>query len=89
MGWSTLTASLDLGTDRNGWGFGGTGKKSHNRQFDNYGEAFGKNDVINCLLDLDKGEVRFMKNGVDLGVAFTGVNPKQPVFPAVVLKVIY
>lgn len=87
VGWSTLTASLDLGTDRNGWGFGGTGKKSHNRQFDSYGEAFGKSDIINCLLDLDKGEVRFMKNGVDLGVAFTGVNPKQPVFPAVVLKV--
>ncbi|KAL1502170.1 hypothetical protein ABEB36_007355 [Hypothenemus hampei] len=86
VGWSTLNASLDLGTDKFGWGYGGTGKKSNNRQFDNYGEAFGKNDVITCLLDLEKGEVKFLKNGVDLGVAFTGINKNQPVFPAVVLK---
>ncbi|XP_050296247.1 ATP-dependent RNA helicase Ddx1 [Anthonomus grandis grandis] len=86
VGWSTLKASLDLGTDRFGWGFGGTGKKSHNKQFTDYGEAFGKNDVITCLVDFDKGEIKFMKNGVDFGVAFTNVNPKEPIFPAVVLK---
>ena len=39
MGWSTQAASLDLGTDKHGFGFGGTGKKSHNRQFDAYGEV--------------------------------------------------
>ena len=33
-GWSTQAASLDLGTDKNGLGFGATAKKSHNRQFD-------------------------------------------------------
>ncbi len=38
VGWSCPTASLDLGTDRLGFGFGGTGKKSHQRQFDVYGE---------------------------------------------------
>lgn len=37
VGWSTAAASLDLGTDRQGWGYGGTGKKSHNRQFDGCG----------------------------------------------------
>lgn len=36
VGWSTQQANLDLGTDRFGYGFGGTGKK----QFDDYGEAF-------------------------------------------------
>ncbi|XP_076269048.1 ATP-dependent RNA helicase Ddx1 [Rhynchophorus ferrugineus] len=86
VGWSTLTASLDLGTDKFGYGFGGTGKKSNNRQFDNYGEAFGKNDTITCLLDMDKGEIRFRKNGVDLGVAFSRVSTDKPLFPAVVLK---
>lgn len=39
VGWSTLKASLDLGTDRQGFGFGGTGKKSFGKQFDNYGEV--------------------------------------------------
>ena len=42
VGFSTLSASLDLGTCQYGYGFGGTGKKSNNKQFDNYGEAFGK-----------------------------------------------
>lgn len=39
VGWSTERALLDLGTDREGFGFGGTGKKSHGKQFDNYGEV--------------------------------------------------
>jgi len=39
VGWSTLKASLDLGTDKEGYGFGGTGKKSFGRQFDTYGEV--------------------------------------------------
>lgn len=88
VGWSTQSASLDLGTDRFSFGFGGTGKKSHNRQFDDYGEAFGKNDVITCLLDLERNEISYLKNGVNLGVAFRiNDNLKNEAFyPAVVLK---
>ncbi|XP_072387719.1 ATP-dependent RNA helicase Ddx1 [Diabrotica undecimpunctata] len=88
VGWSTLTANLDLGTDRLGFGFGGTGKKSNNKQFDNYGEPFGKSDVITCLLDADSGEIKFLKNGVNLGTAFKADKQviSQGMFPAVVLK---
>lgn len=39
-------ARLDLGTDRLGYGYGGTGKKSNAKQFDDYGSAYGMNDVI-------------------------------------------
>jgi ATP-dependent RNA helicase DDX1 len=46
-------------------------------------------DVIGCYLDLGAGEIKFSKNGVDLGKAFT--IPQQlksaAFFPAVVLKV--
>lgn len=45
-------------------------------------------DVIGCLLDLTNGEIRFTKNGVDLGQAFK-LNAQQKslsYFPAVVLK---
>lgn len=46
-------------------------------------------DVIGCYLDLDSGEIKFSKNGVDLGKAFT--IPQQlkssAFYPAVVLKV--
>ncbi|KAL0277879.1 UNVERIFIED_CONTAM: hypothetical protein PYX00_005003 [Menopon gallinae] len=88
VGWSTAQASLDLGTDKYGFGFGGTGKKSNNKQFDNYGEAFGMSDVIGCYLNLDDSEIKFTKNGVDLGLAFKipGNLKDGPFFPAVVLK---
>jgi ATP-dependent RNA helicase DDX1 len=46
-------------------------------------------DVIGCYLDLGSGEIKFSKNGDDLGKAFT--IPQQlksaAFFPAVVLKV--
>lgn len=88
VGWSTLAASLDLGTDRQGFGFGGTGKKSFGKQFDSYGEPFGMHDVIGCYLDLDAGTIKFSKNGVDLGEAFQIPQnlKRSPFFPAVVLK---
>lgn len=82
-------ASLDLGTDKHGFGFGGTGKKSNDRQFISYGEAFGMKDVIGCMLDLDSCKMSFSKNGKDLGVAFNIPNSviRTPLFPAVCLKV--
>ncbi|XP_076629609.1 ATP-dependent RNA helicase Ddx1 [Colletes latitarsis] len=88
VGWSTSQASLDLGTDKFGFGFGGTGKKSNARQFDNYGEAFGMHNVIGCYLDLSKGEISFSKDGVHLGTAFTlnAQQKSQTFYPAVVLK---
>lgn len=55
---------MDLGTDRYGFGYGGTGKKSHNRQFDTYGEEFKLNDTIGCYIDLEENFlVGFTKNG--------------------------
>lgn len=89
VGWATSEASLDLGTCPKSFGFGGTGKKSNNRQFDDYGEPFGKKDVIGCYLDMDAMYVAFTKNGRDLGVAFhidQNAFRGKPFFPAVVLK---
>lgn len=88
LGWSTTQAALDLGTCKYGFGFGGTGKKSNSRQFEDYGEPFGKSDVIGCCLDLDRGVVNFLKNGIDLGVAFQVPQFMQndSFYPAVVLK---
>ena len=42
VGWSTDDATLQLGEDKNSFGFGGTGKKSVNRKFANYGRRFEK-----------------------------------------------
>ncbi|XP_067098227.1 ATP-dependent RNA helicase DDX1 [Osmerus mordax] len=88
VGWSTSPASLDLGTDKYSFGFGGTGKKSHNKQFDSYGDEFTMHDTIGCYLDLDNGHLSFSKNGTDLGLAFE-IPPhlsNQPFFASCVLK---
>ena len=63
VGWSTVAASYDLGTDAKGVGYGGTAKKSHARSFEAYGETYGKGDVVGCWLDLDGGRRGFSKNG--------------------------
>ena len=54
VGWSTANASLELGVDKHGFGFGGTGKKSFAKQFDAYGEPFGLKDIVGCFIDLDE-----------------------------------
>lgn len=88
IGWSTEKAALDLGTCKFGFGFGGTGKKSNCRQFDDYGEPFGLHDVIGCYLDLDNMSMSYTKNGIDLGKAFSIRNDLKNAnfYPAVVLK---
>ena len=47
------------------------------------------NDTIGCYLDLQKGEIRWSKNGIDLGKAYDipGHLRKEHFFAAVVLKV--
>ena len=87
VGWSTANASLNLGTDEGGFGYGGTGKKSNKGSFDSYGETFGLNDVIGTIIDWPSRTISFSKNGVDLGVGFTiSSRITGPLFPAVVLK---
>lgn len=88
VGWSTAKAALDLGTDKYGFGFGGTGKKSHNKQFDSYGEEFTMHDTIGCYLDLDNGHLLFSKNGKELGLAFEipAHLKNEPFYTACVLK---
>lgn len=54
FGWSTQRADYNLGTDCHGYGFGGTGMKSNAGQFEQYGEAFSKGDVVGCRLNLHK-----------------------------------
>jgi ATP-dependent RNA helicase DDX1 len=64
LGFSFLNASLDgLGTDASSWGYGGTGKKSHNKKFEDYGTKFGKGDVVTCMLNLETMGISYALNG--------------------------
>lgn len=42
VGWSTKSATLDVGSSVGSFGYGGTGKKSTARQFEDYGQPFGQ-----------------------------------------------
>lgn len=90
VGWSFSDASLDLGTDPFGYGYGGAGKKSNRRQFTDYGLTYGeKFDIIGCILDLNTCELSFTKNGRNLGVAFK-ISPQQlesrEIYPSICVK---
>ncbi|KAL3905772.1 MAG: hypothetical protein SGPRY_010797, partial [Prymnesium sp.] len=88
LGWSTLAAKLQLGTDPHGFGFGGTGKKSYSNQFDPYGETFGEGDILGTVIDRPRGIISFVKNGKPLGEAFQIPSRMQgqALFPAICLK---
>ncbi|THD26896.1 SPRY domain containing protein [Fasciola hepatica] len=96
VGWSLDGASLDLGLDAFGYGFGADrdgfgitglqGKKLHADVIENYGEAFGKDDVIGCFLDLDAGVIQWSKNGRMFGPAYwlreDQLKQSEPIYPA-------
>ncbi|KAG8448808.1 hypothetical protein GDO86_015762 [Hymenochirus boettgeri] len=92
IGWSLDSCSTQLGEEPFSYGYGGTGKKSTNSRFDNYGETFGENDVIGCYIDFEtRGdiEISFSKNGHPLGMAFQVRRETiggQALFPHILVK---
>ncbi|OEH80029.1 spry domain-containing protein [Cyclospora cayetanensis] len=70
VGVSQPLTSLHLGDSAESWGFGGTGKKSTNRKFSDYGTSFTAGDVVGVVIDLDALSLSFTKNGQFLGGAF-------------------
>lgn len=88
-GFSQPLTSLFLGDTAEGWGWGGTGKKSHNNDFKDYGGTFRVGDVIGCVIDMDQGTISYLKNGEFMGVAFDNVPPaagQTGIFPHVLMK---
>jgi ATP-dependent RNA helicase DDX1 len=91
LGWSTQAGSHNLGTDKFGFGFGGTGKKSTQGKFDDYGESFKFGDVIGCCLQVNSGagsggSISWTKNGRQLGEAFLLQKGVGTLYPALCMK---
>jgi ATP-dependent RNA helicase DDX1 len=91
VGWCTLDATLELGCDRNGFGYGGTAMKSTGRKFVPYGEKYGQDDVLGCWIERAPGaptRFAFGRNGNFLGVAFTvpAATSVGTLFPAVAFR---
>uniref|UniRef100_A0A9J8BKY7 SAP domain-containing protein n=1 Tax=Cyprinus carpio carpio TaxID=630221 RepID=A0A9J8BKY7_CYPCA len=77
IGWSLDSCNTQLGEEPFSFGYGGTGKKSSNCKFEDYGEKFSENDIIGCYIDFESSEeveMAFSKNGKLLG-------PEEAFFP--------
>ena len=89
VGWGRSLSPLFLGDTSESWGWGGTGKKSHNGKYETYGTPFSVGDVVGCILDIDDLSISFTKNGRFCGVAFTNLPAdirETGCFPHLLLK---
>ncbi|XP_017286551.1 heterogeneous nuclear ribonucleoprotein U-like protein 1 [Kryptolebias marmoratus] len=92
IGWSLNYCSTQLGEEPFSFGYGGTGKKSSDCKFADFGEKFGENDVIGCYIDFESGDevqMGFSKNGIYLGEAFRTTKEElagRALFPHVLVK---
>lgn len=90
VGFSKKGASLLLGTDGNGFGYGSTGMKSNQARFQEYGGKYGQGDIVTCLIDFESKKnkvlISCLKNGEDLGIAFETKNDGRAFYPALALK---
>lgn len=63
------------------WAYSSKGQISHLRKSEKqvkeaYGEGYGEGDVIQVIINKKEGELKFIKNEKDLGVAFKDINLK-------------
>lgn len=89
VGASLPLSTLFLSDTADSWGWGGTGKKSTNKEYTEYGGTFGVGDVIGVVMDADNLSISFTKNGRFMGIAFGNINPAvktQGFFPHILVK---
>mmetsp|Transcript_5106 Transcript_5106/g.18382 ORF Transcript_5106/g.18382 Transcript_5106/m.18382 type:complete len:1165 (-) Transcript_5106:23-3517(-) len=73
-----------LGAHADSWGYSGrTGDKGDGTGFVAYGEPYATGDTVGVDLDVNAGTLRFFKNGVDQGVAFSWGLKGKPLLAAV------
>ncbi|XP_003198760.2 heterogeneous nuclear ribonucleoprotein U-like protein 1 [Danio rerio] len=92
IGWSLDSCSTQLGEEPFSFGYGGTGKKSCNCKFEDYGEKFTESDILGCYIDFESSEeveIAFSKNGKSLGSCYRVSREElagRALFPHVLVK---
>ena len=87
-GFATAAGAYNLGTCANGFGYGGTARKSNSNTFVEYGQPYSEGDCVGCYIDLAANQIGFTLNGADQGVAYS-LPPHlkgQGLYPAICLK---
>ncbi|KAI9090025.1 hypothetical protein DFS34DRAFT_380747 [Phlyctochytrium arcticum] len=81
-------AGAGVGDDHFSYAYDGhRRKKWHgvNPSNNEYGEEWFEGDAITVLLDLDIGQISYMRNGTNMGVAFNNVSMDMTWYPAISL----
>lgn len=61
-----------VGDHSHSWSYDGNRQRRWNSGSSSYGEKWKAGDIIGCLLDLTTSEMTFFRNGINLGVAYSG-----------------
>lgn len=93
LGWATLSCPFTdhkgVGDADDSYAFDGRRVKKWNKEAEQYGQPWVAGDIIGCCIDLDSNEISFYRNGVSLGVAFSGIRKMGPgsgYYPAISLS---
>ncbi|KAI8993196.1 SPRY domain-containing protein [Pilobolus umbonatus] len=95
VGWVTEDFVFDpeggkgVGDDSESYGYDGKrAKKWHGKNSTvraSYGMIWEIDDTITCAIDMREGEIRYYKNGNDMGIAFSKVSRTRAWYPAISL----
>ncbi|CAB4039894.1 E3 ubiquitin- ligase RNF123-like, partial [Paramuricea clavata] len=92
LGWATVSCQFTneegVGDTADSYAYDGHRVRKWNLSASAYGEEWMAGDVIGCTFDIDKGEISYYRNGVNMGVAYPDVPRGAGVayFPAVSLS---
>lgn len=70
---SSAPLTTYTGAEVSSWSFYSISQKYNNATATTYGLNYNAGDVIGVALDMSGGTITFLKNGVSLGVAFSGL----------------
>ncbi|PRP88001.1 hypothetical protein PROFUN_04429 [Planoprotostelium fungivorum] len=77
IGWATIecpfTNEEGVGDSADSYAYDGKRTKKWNMKPMSYGQTWATGDVIGSVIDLDKGRIKYYRNGESLGVAFLSV----------------
>lgn len=93
LGWATISCSFTehtgVGDADDSYAFDGKRVIKWNLNAAPYGQSWVVGDVIGCCIDLETDEISYYRNGVSLGVAFSGIRKMVPglgYYPAISLS---
>ena len=71
--WTSKSITGFPGSTSDSYGYFGDGQSLNNGSGATYASSYTSGDIIGVALDLDNGTLRFYKNGIDQGIAFSNI----------------